>query len=465
MHDDMLAAASRHSILATLLLACMVGCSGCGESARLAAREGTGPNPTLPEPVRTAFPTVNIAPAVGWKQGETPTAAAGFAVNAFATGLVHPRWLHVLPNGDVLVAETNGPPGKSGISGIKGKIMGSVMKKAGAGVPSANRISLLRDADGDGVAELKTAFLENLSSPFGMALVGDTLYIANADALVRVPYRTGETEIRSAPVKVADLPGKGDELNHHWTKSLVASADGSKLYVGVGSNSNVAENGMAAELDRAAVLEIDPATGARRVYASGLRNPVGMAWHPQSGVLHVVVNERDELGSDLVPDYLTSVREGGFYGWPYSYYGQHVDTRVEPPRPDLVARAIKPDFALGSHVAPLGLAFYDGNLLPGRYANGAFIGEHGSWNRQPRAGYKLVFVPFAGGRPAGPIEDVLTGFVDDKGNARGRPVGVAIGKRGAVLVADDVGNAVWRVTPGGAQSAAAGSGSAEKRRE
>jgi len=437
----------RHVMVAALALACMIGCIGCGESARLAVKEGTGPNPTLPEPVRTALPTVNIAPAVGWKQGETPTAAAGFAVNAFATGLVHPRWLYVLPNGDVLVAETNGPPGKGGVKGIKGKIMGSVMQKAGAGVPSPNRIRLLRDADGDGVAELKTTFLQNLVSPFGMALVDDTLYVANADAVVRVPYRTGDTQISAVPVKVADLPGKGDELNHHWTKSLVASKDGSKLYVGVGSNSNVGDNGMEAELNRAAVLELDPATGSTRVHASGLRNPVGMAWHPQTGALHVVVNERDELGSDLVPDYLTSVRPGAFYGWPYSYYGQHVDTRVSPPRPDLVAKAIKPDFALGSHVAPLGLAFYDGKLLPARYANGAFIGEHGSWNRDPRSGYMLVFVPFAGGRPVGPIEEVLTGFVDASGNARGRPVGVAVAKRGEVLVADDVGNVVWRVTP------------------
>jgi glucose/arabinose dehydrogenase len=445
MNDNpLLPPALRHSAFAACLLACV---AGCAESARLAAREDTGPDPTLPAPVRTLIPTVNIAPAVGWKQGETPTAAAGFAVSAFATGLVHPRWLYVLPNGDVLVAETNGPPGKGGVKGIKGKLMGALMQKAGAGVPSPNRITLLRDADGDGIAELRTTFLENLASPFGMALVGDTLYVANADAIVRVPYRDGDTRISAVPVKLTDLPGKGDELNHHWTKSLVANPDGTKLYVGVGSNSNVADNGMAVEVDRAAVLEVDPATGRHRVYASGLRNPVGMDWHPRTGTLHVVVNERDELGSDLVPDYLTAVREGAFYGWPYSYYGQHVDTRVTPQRPELVAKATKPDFALGAHVAPLRLSFYDGRLLPARYADGAFIGEHGSWNRQPRAGYKLVFVPFAGGHPAGAIEDVLTGFVDERGNARGRPVGVAVDKRGAVLVADDVGNAVWRVTP------------------
>jgi len=312
-------------------------------------------------------------------------------------------------------------------------------------VPSANRISLLRDADGDGVAETRTVFLQGLSSPFGMALVGETFYVANADILVKVPYRSGETSIGAAPVKVADLPG-GGELNHHWTKSLLASRDGSRLYVGVGSNSNVGENGMAAEVNRAAVLEVDPASGATRVFASGMRNPVGIGWQPQSGALWVAVNERDELGSDLVPDYMTSVRPGGFYGWPYSYYGQHVDTRVKPPRPDLVASAIKPDYALGPHTGSLGLTFYDGTLFPARYAGGAFIGQHGSWNRDPPSGYKVIFVPFAGGMPGGEAEDVLTGFLHE-GQARGRPVGVAVDARGALLVAYDVGNAIWRVTP------------------
>jgi glucose/arabinose dehydrogenase len=434
-----------HSLGVLVVLAGVT--AGCGESAKLATRAGTGPDPVLPEPVQTVLPTVNIAPAVGWAEGTTPTAAAGFAVNAYADGFVHPRWLYVLPNGDVLVAETNGPPGKSGIKGLKGKIMGEVMEKAGAAVPSANRISLLRDSDGDGVAETKTVFLQDLHSPFGMALVGDTLYVANANALVKFPYAMGATSITAPASKVVDLPGKGEELNHHWTKSLVASADGSKLYVGVGSNSNIGENGMAAEAHRAAVLEIDPATGATRVFASGLRNPVGLDWHPRSGVLFAVVNERDELGSDLVPDYLTAVREGAFYGWPYSYWGQHVDARVEPPAPALVASAVKPDYALGSHVAPLGLAFYDGELLPARYANGAFVGLHGSWNRDPLAGYKVVFVPFVDGRPAGAIEDVLTGFVDANGDARGRPVGVVVANDGALLVADDVGNMVWRLVP------------------
>ena len=429
--------------LALLLVALI----GCGESARLATRAGTGPDPVLPEPVHTALPTVNIAPAAGWKAGEMPTPAPGFAVNAFATGFEHPRWLYVLPNGDVLVAETNGPAGKSGIKGLKGKVMASVMAKAGAGVPSPERIRLLRDANGDGVAETNTVFLQGLHSPFGMALVGDTLYVANANALLKFPYTTGATSISVPGTQVVDLPGKGDELNHHWTKSLVPSADGSRLYVGVGSNSNVGENGMEVETNRAAILEIDPATGATRVFASGLRNPVGLGWHPVTGVLHAVVNERDELGSDLVPDYLTSVRQGAFYGWPYSYWGPHVDTRVEPRNPALVASAVAPDFALGSHVAPLGLAFYDGALLPARYRNGAFIGLHGSWNRDPLSGYKVVFVPFADGRPVEPMEDVLTGFVNDGGDARGRPVGVAVAKDGAVLVADDVGNVVWRLTP------------------
>jgi glucose/arabinose dehydrogenase len=310
-------------------------------------------------------------------------------------------------------------------------------------MPSPNRITLLRDGDGDGVAETRTVFLQGLMSPFGMALVGDDFYVANADAVVRFPYTRGATRIDAAPVKLADLPGA--PRNHHWTKSLLASNDGSKLYVGVGSNSNIAEHGMEIEANRAAILEIDVKSGASRVFASGLRNPVGLAWQPQSGALWTVVNERDELGSDLVPDYLTSVRDGAYYGWPYSYYGEHVDTRVQPQDPALVARAIAPDYALGAHVASLGLAFYDGKLLPARYANGAFIGLHGSWNRDPPSGYKVVFVPFANGQPAGEIEDVLTGFLDEQGNAHGRPVGVVVDARGALLVADDVGNVVWRV--------------------
>ncbi len=428
-----------------IALVAALALTACGESATLTVRQGTGPDPRLPTPVHTLIPTVNTAEATHWPSGATPVAAPGFAVNAFTSGLDHPRWLYVLPNGDVLVAETNAPPKPGDGKGLKGLVMKLVMKHAGAGGDSADRITLLRDADGDGVAETKRVFLQGLHSPFGMALVDGTFYVANADAVVKVPYHDGQTTITTAPVKVADLPG--GPINHHWTKSLVASVDGSRLYVGVGSNSNVGENGMQAETRRADILEIDPATGATRVFASGLRNPVGMDWQPDSGKLWVAVNERDELGSDLVPDYMSSVREGGFYGWPYSYYGQHVDTRPQPARPDLVASAIKPDYALGPHTASLGLAFYDGSVFPARYRGGAIIGQHGSWNRKPRSGYKVVFVPFTDGKPDGDTEDLLTGFVDDDGNARGRPVGVAVDSRGAVLVADDVGNTIWRLVP------------------
>jgi glucose/arabinose dehydrogenase len=429
--------------LAWLLL--VSACGGCGESARLSVRAGTGPDPVLPPPVKALVPTVHIATATGWQPGAMPLAAEGFAVHAFALGLEHPRWLHVLPNGDVLVAETDAPPRPGDDDGVKGKLMHVLMKRAGSGHPSADRITLLRDADGDGSADTRSVFLSGLHSPFGMALVGHTLYVANADALVKVPYVPGALRLTAVPAQVAALPG--GPVNHHWTKSLVASPDGTKLYVGVGSNSNVGERGMDVEAGRAAVWEIDPATGAHRVFASGLRNPVGMDWQPDSGALWVAVNERDELGSDLVPDYMTALREGAFYGWPYSYYGQHVDARPQPPRPDLVAQAVAPDYALGPHTASLGLAFYTGTLLPARYRGGAFVGQHGSWNRRPFSGYRVVFVPFADGRPAGPPEDVLTGFLDGDGHAQGRPVGVAVARDGAVLVADDVGGAVWRIVP------------------
>jgi glucose/arabinose dehydrogenase len=317
------------------------------------------------------------------------------------------------------------------------------MKKAGAAVPSANRITLLRDADGDGVAELKTPFITGLRSPFGMALVENTLYVANADSLVAFPYAPGATKIDAPPRAVAPLPAG---RNHHWTKSLVANATGSRLYVGVGSNSNVAEHGMGEEENRAAILEIDPATGATRVFASGLRNPVGLDWNPESKMLWTSVNERDEIGSDLVPDYMTSVRPGGFYGWPWSYYGQTVDTRVQPRRPDMVAKAIKPDYALGAHTASLGFTFAEGARLGPMLANGAFIGQHGSWNRKPPSGYKVIFVPFSGGRPSGRPIDILTGFLSPDGKAWGRPVGVEIARDGALLVADDVGDKIWRVS-------------------
>ena len=428
----------------SLLVAALVSLVGCGGAARLAVTDGTGPRPVLPKPDSSLIPTVNVVTAKGWAAGEQPAVAQGLTVVAFARGLEHPRWLHVLPNGDVLVAETNAPARPEDGKGLKGWFFKRYQKKAGGAVPSANRITLLRDGDGDGIAETRTVLLAGLNSPFGMALVGNVLYVANTDALVRFPYSEGQTQITAPSTKVADLPG--GPLNHHWTKSLVASADGSKLYVGVGSNSNVAENGIAKEEGRAAIWEIDARTGQHRVLASGLRNPVGMALEPESGMLWAAVNERDELGGDLVPDYITSVRDGGFYGWPYSYYGAHVDTRVKPARPDLVATAIAPDYALGPHTASLGLASSRGTSLPAPYDHGMFVGQHGSWNRKPRSGYRVIFVPFSAGKPAGMPIDVLTGFVKENGDAMGRPVGVAIDKRGALLVADDVGNAVWRVS-------------------
>jgi glucose/arabinose dehydrogenase len=418
---------------------------GCGESSKLPETATVGPNPMLPAPTTTVIPTLKIAPARGWPEGGRPTPAADLAVEAFARGLEHPRTLFVLPNGDVLVAETNAPDRPDEGKGIKGMVMKFVQKRAGAGVPSANRITLLRDSDGDGVAELRKVFLRNLNSPFGMVLIANTLYVANTDAVMRYNYNEGDTEITDAGQKVSDLPA--GTLNHHWTKTLVASDDGTKLYVSVGSNSNVGENGLDREENRAAILEIDIATGNMRVFASGLRNAVGLAFEPQSKVLWTAVNERDELGSDLVPDYLTSVRDGGFYGWPFSYWGQHIDARVVPQNPERVAAAIVPDYALGNHVAPLGLAFARGDALPDQFRNGAFVGEHGSWNRKPRAGYKVVFVPFTDGRPSGNPRDVLTGFINAEGEANGRPVGVAIDRYGALLVADDVGNTIWRVTP------------------
>jgi len=427
-----------------LIGAVVLALTACSEVATLPISAGIGPQPTLPLPQQRLIPTVHIAPAQGWPSGTTPLAEPGTHVVAFAGGLDHPRWLLVLPNGDVLVAETNAPPKPDGPKGIKGWVMGLVMKRAGAGVPSANRITLLRDTDGNGVADLRSVLLAGLNSPFGMALVGNDLYVANSDAVLRFPYVVGDTRITAPGIKVVDLPA--GPINHHWTRNLIASSDGSKLYVTVGSNSNVAERGMAVEAERAAIWEVDIQRGTHRIFASGLRNPNGLAWEPASGALWTVVNERDELGSDLVPDYLTSVRDGGFYGWPYSYYGQHVDTRVKPQRPELVAHAIAPDYALGSHTAPLGLASSIGTTLPAKFANGMFIGQHGSWNRRPRSGYKVIFVPFESGKPSGAPLDVLTGFVSEDGNAYGRPVGVALDRQGALLVADDVGNVVWRVS-------------------
>jgi glucose/arabinose dehydrogenase len=431
----------RQAFLYLLIILTLPAVACLADTATINDGSDFGPDPKLVAPVKSVIPTVNTAKAVGWAGSQKPVAASGLQVEMFAGGLDHPRWIYVLPNGDVLVAETNKPP-KQGVS-IKGMIMGAVQKHAGAGGESANRITLLRDADNDGKPEIRATFLKDLYSPFGMALIGNDFYVANADAVVKFPYKEGQTEITEAPVKVADLPAG---RNHHWTKSMVASKDDKYLYVGVGSNSNVAENGIEEEISRAAILEIDAATGKTALYASGLRNPVGMDWNPVTGALWTAVNERDELGSDLVPDYMTSVKRGGFYGWPYSYYGQNIDERPKPPRPDLVEKAIKPDYALGAHTASLGLAFYTGNLMP-QYKNGAIIGQHGSWNREPLSGYKVIFVPFKNGKPDGKPQDILSGFVSDDAKAWGRPVGVTVDKTGAILVADDVGNAIWRVTP------------------
>ncbi len=434
----------RNSVTTLLLISWYVlALVSCTDVSTLPEYNGIGPRPDLPSPHSTLIPTVHIAPAMGWPTGVTPEVAAGLVVNAYAIGLDHPRWLYVLPNNDVLVAETNGPPRPDDARGIQGWLMKLVMKRAGAAVASANRITLLRDQDRDGIAETQTIFLTGLNSPFGMTLIGNDLYIANTDSIMRFPYTTGTTQITAPGVNVAVLPA--GSINHHWTKNIISSQDGTRLYVTVGSNSNVGENGMENEVNRAAILEVDPATGHTRLFASGLRNPNGLDWQPLNGELWTTVNERDELGNDLVPDYMTSVQEGAFYGWPYSYYGQHLDARVKPQRPDLVATAIVPDYALGSHTASLGLVFNRGTLLPSHYSGGAFIGQHGSWNRKPRSGYKVIFVAFANGRPVGVPEDVLTGFVDSEGNALGRPAGVTMDRDGALLVADDVGNVVWRV--------------------
>lgn len=420
-----------------LTLAFLLAFVGC-ERADLPLARGFGPDPALPAPKRGLLPTVDIAPAEGWPAGVMPTPAKGLSVTRFATGLDHPRWLHVLPNGDVLVAETNAPAKPPKLT-PKALAMALVMTAAGARTPSADRITLLRDRDGDGVAERATPFLTGLHSPFGMALVGDRLYVANTDAVMVYPYPAGATRITAPGRKVVDLPA--GPINHHWTKDLIAAPDGA-LFATVGSNSNAGENGLGAERGRAAIWRIEPATGTATIYASGLRNPNGLAFEPETGALWVAVNERDEIGSDLVPDYMTHVEKGGFYGWPYSWWGDHVDARV-PPDPAMVARAIRPDYGLGAHTASLGLAFAEGF---GDW-HGVFVGQHGSWNRKPPSGYRVIFVPFADGQPAGAPRDVLTGFLGPGGEARGRPVGVAMDGRGGLLVADDVGNAVWRVAP------------------
>jgi len=413
--------------------------AGCDSGAQLDPQKQTGPNPELPEAKNFFMPPMQVPEGVPWKQGEMPKVAQGLKIEKIAENLKHPRQVLTLPNGDVLVAESNGPAKPT--TRPKQLIMGIVQKASGKGGEGGNRITLLRNVNGKWEQH---TFIENLFSPFGMQLIGNTLYVANADSLVKFPYQEGETEIHTPPQWVTDLPG--GPINHHWTKSLVASPDGSKLYVGIGSNSNITENGIGAEYHRAAVLEVDAASGATRLYATGLRNPTGLQFEPQSNRLWAIVNERDEIGSDLVPDYMTSVQENGFYGWPYSYYGQHVDTRAQPQRPDLVEKAIKPDYALSSHVAPLGLLFYQAENMP-QYRGGAFISEHGSWNRTPLNGYQVVWVKFENGKPVGLPQPVVTGFLtDDQKQVRGLPVGLAADRQGALLIADDAGNTVWRVS-------------------
>jgi glucose/arabinose dehydrogenase len=435
------------SLRNALLLLPLLGLTSACSDDDFDPQTQIGADPELPEQQQYLFPPMHIASVVGWKKDETPAVAPGLKITAFATGLQHPRSVYVLPNGDVLAVESKGP-GTEPARRPKDLVMGWIqsLSTGGGGDQPSNRITLLRDADGDGVPEVKSVFLDHLDSPFGVALVGNDLYVANTNAIMRYPYRTGETAITARPTMLTALPG--GPIDHHWTKSLVASPDGTKLYVGVGSNSNITENGIQAEENRAAVWEVDRTTGAWRIFASGLRNPNGLSIEPVTKQLWAVVNERDELGPNLVPDYMTSVRDGAFYGWPYSYYGQHVDPRVMPQRPDLVEKAIAPDYALGSHVAPLGMTFYAAEALPEKYRGGAFVGEHGSWNRQKFNGYKVVFVPFEDGRPSGKAEDVVTGFLDKDDEARGRPVGVGVDAKGALLIADDVGNTVWRVTAG-----------------
>jgi glucose/arabinose dehydrogenase len=436
---------SRLFVMATLFASTALLVSACSDNEPDPNAE-IGPDPKLPDQSQYLIPPMHIAKVVGWKDGKVPTVASGLEVKALASGLQHPRSVYTLPNGDILAVESVAPPEVSA-KRPKDLIMGIVQSFATGGTGSSgksNRITLLRDADGDGTAEIQDVFLDHLNSPFGVVLVGNDLYVANTDAVVRYAYTPGETKITEPGTVLTDLPG--GPIDHHRTKSMTASADGSLLYVGVGSNSNITENGIQAEKDRAAIWEIDRQTGMHRVFASGLRNPNGLSIEPQTKALWTVVNERDELGPNLVPDYMTSVREGGFYGWPYSYYGQHVDPRVMPQRPDLVAKAIVPDYALSSHVAPLGMAFSNGTSLPEEYRSGAFVGEHGSWNRNAFNGYKVIFVPFSEGRPSGAPKDVVSGFLNDQEQAQGRPVGVTLDKTGALLIADDVGNKVWRVT-------------------
>lgn len=423
------------TVLSVSILAAAL--ASCGKAPELKQH---GASPELPAPDRGLLPDMTIAEPAAWGERK-PTVPAGYRITAIATGLGIPRQTLVLPNGDILVAEGRG--GNAPNLKPKDVIAGAIKAKGNTSVKSGNRLTLLRDADGDGTYELKTVFADKLNAPYGLALIGNALYVANQDALVRFDYQQGQTKASAAPSKVTDLPSA---INHHWTKALTASADGRYLYVAIGSNSNITERGMIAEVDRAQVWQVDPATGAHKSYATGLRNPTALAIQPGSGALWAVVNERDEIGPNLVPDYLTSVREGGFYGWPYSYWGKNVDTRVMPQDPQKVASAIVPDYALGSHVAALGVAF-SATTMGTQFADGVFVGEHGSWNRDPPVGYKVVFVPFREGRPAGDPIDFVSGFHGDDGLTRGRPVGVTLDPRGALIVADDLANTIWRVTP------------------
>jgi len=434
----------RWGVSATTISVVALVALACGTTARLPIGAGIGANPQLPPPQTSLIPTTKIAPAIGWPVGSMPIGVLGTRVNAFASGLEHPRFVYTLPNGDVLVTEANAPARPDDAKGIRGWFFKRFQRKAGGAAPSANRISLLRDADGDGVAETRSIFVAGLNAPFGVVLVGKNLYVASTDAVLRFAYGEGSTAISGQGDTVVMLPA--GTLNHHWTKTIVASPDGNKLYVSVGSNSNAAENGMDKETDRASIWEIDVKTRSHRIFASGLRNAAGLAIEPTTGALWAAVNERDELGGDLVPDYMTAVHDGAFYGWPYSYFGQHVDTRVKPQRPDLVAKAVVPDYALGAHTASIGLVPSKGTTLPTAFRDGMFVGQHGSWNRDPLSGYKVIFVPFVNGKPSGEPIDVLTGFLTGDNRAMGRPVGVAIDKRGALLVADDVGNTIWRVS-------------------
>jgi glucose/arabinose dehydrogenase len=434
----------RNVLYLGLASAALLFASSCGKPQQAATSTTFGENPTLVEPVPQTVPTTKTATPVGWAEGAAPTVAEGFTVTRFAEGMTHPRWMYILPNGDMLVSQS-ATKASTGLSNIAANI---VMKSVGAIAPSPNDIVLLRDTNGDGVADKSSVFIAGLTQPFGMALIGNAIYVANTNSVVRFPYKEGDTEIKTPGEKVTDLPFK-EGANGHWTRNLLAKSDGSKLYVTVGSASNIGDKGMEAEDGRAAIYEMNPDGSGRRIFASGLRNPNGLAWEPKTGALWTTVNERDLLGDNLVPDYMTSVKDGGFYGWPYSYYGDHVDNRVQPQKPDMVAKATKPDYALGAHTGTLGLAFYGGALFPAHYQGGAFIGQHGSWNRSEPAGYKVIFVPFANGKPSGPPEDILTGFLNAKGEAQGRPVGVAVDKAGALYVADDVGNVIWRVTPKG----------------